>query len=290
MIKEVTKAPEPVPVEHASSSLGVSRSGYYKWNSHDEKNNPNDDEQLLKDEIHHIVIEFTGYGYRRVTHELRRRGFTVNHKRVLRIMKEENLIRKKRRFKPQTTDSDHEHKVHPNLIEDLEISRPNQVWASDITYVRLVKGFVYLAVIIDIFTRRCIGWELDHHIDTRLTLNALHHALENRKGTEREGLIHHSDQGVQYASREYIECLQEHGILISMSRKGNPYENAYAESFFKTIKTEEVYMNEYETYQDALENIGPFIEDIYNRKRLHSALGYMPPMEFEQEVGLNIEA
>ena len=290
MIKEVIETPKSVPVKHASSLLDVSRSGYYKWSSHDDHHHSDEQEKQLKGEIHHIIGEFTGYGYRRVTHELRRRGLTVYHKRVLRIMREEKLICKKRRFKPQTTDSNHEHRVHPNMIEDLEITRPNQVWASDITYVRLVKGFVYLAVLIGIFTRRCIGWELDHHIDTQLTLNALHNALENRKGTERKGLIHHSDQGVQYASGEYVETLEEHGIQVSMSMKGNPYENAYAESFFKTIKTEEVYMNEYETYQDALENIGPFIEDIYNRKRLHSALGYMPPMEFEREVGLNIEA
>lgn len=289
MIKEISKSCNSVSVKHASSLLGVSRSGFYKWSSDDNGLRPDSDARI-KDEIVKIIGECPGYGYRRVDPELRRRGFIVNHKRISRIMKQNNLICKKKRFKPTTTDSDHNNKVYPNLIRNIEIVRPNQVWASDITYIRLVKGFVFLAVIIDLFTRRCIGWELSRCLDNRLALNALRMALKVREDENLEDLIHHSDKGVQYTSAEYVMCLKEKNIRISMSRTGNPYDNAYAESFFKTLKVEEVYLNEYETYRDALENVGRFIEEVYNKKRLHSSLGYKTPMEFEREVSINIEA
>ena len=205
-------------------------------------------------------------------------------------MKEDNLLGVKKRFRLQTTDSNHGEKVYPNLVRDMVVTDINQLWVADITYIQLLKEFVYLAVIIDVFSRRCIGWELSRHIDTQLTLNALHKALRTRMTDDLDGLIHHSDQGVQYASREYVDCLKEHGIQISMSRRGNPYDNAFCESFLKTLKCEEVYLNEYETFNDAIQNIDHFIEEVYNLKRLHSSIGYKSPVDFEKALGLNIEA
>ncbi len=163
----------------------------------------------------------------------------------------------------------------------------NQVWASDITYVQLLHEHIYLAVILDLHSRKCIGWELSRNIDSQLAMNALAKALENRWSEFTQGLVHHSDQGIQYASTDYVDCLKEHNILISMSRKGNPYDNAFAESFIKTLKVEEVYLNDYGTFEDAYRNIWRFIETVYNRKRLHSALGYKSPDQFEMEVALN---
>ncbi len=238
----------------------------------------------LRNLIQNIAIEFPAYGYRRITVELRNRGYKVNHSK-LRLMREDNLLCIKKTFKLVTTDSDHNFRKYPDLLKDLEVSRINQVWAADITYIRLLKQYVYLAVIIDIFSRKCVGWELGKNLNAQLTLNALRKALKDRKP-----LIHYSDQGVQYASNEYVSCLEEHSIQISMSRKGNPYDNAFVESFIGTLKTEEVYLNEYETFSDALSNIGKFIEDVYNRKRLHSSLGYKSPEDFEMEVGLNTDA
>lgn len=288
MIDEHKDPAKPIPVKRAADMLEVSRSGYYKWTKRRENETNSEVEKRLLTEISRIVGEFPAYGYRRVTHELKRRGFTVNHKKVRRIMKENHLLVARKRFKPLTTDSNHNHRIYPNLVMDLAIERPNQVWASDITYIQLGRGFAYLAVLLDLYTRRCIGWALGRDLRTQLALDALYMALTSREGASLDGLIHHSDQGVQYASNEYVECLNAHGIQISMSRTGNPYDNAYVESFIKTLKTEEVYMNEYETFGMALENIERFIEEMYNKKRLHSALGYKTPMEFEQEVALNI--
>ncbi len=205
-------------------------------------------------------------------------------------MKEDNLLCVKKRFKLQTTDSNHGEKIYPNLARYLKIIGINQLWVADITYIQLSKEFVFLAVIIDVFSRRCIGWELSRHIDTDLTLNGLQNAFRTRKGDDLKGLIHHSDQGVQYASKEYVDCLKRHGILVSMSRKGNPYDNAFAESFIKTLKCEEVYLNEYGTFNDALTNIDRFIEEVYNSKRLHSSIGYKSPISFENALTLNIVA
>ncbi len=170
----------------------------------------------------------------------------------------------------------------------MRITGINQLWVADITYIQLLKEFIYLAVVIDVFSRRCIGWELSRHIDTGLTLNALRKAFRTRNSDDLKGLVHHSDQGVQYASREYVDCFKERGILVSMSRTGNPYDNAFAESFIKTLKCEEVYLNEYGTFNDALENIDNFIEEVYNSKRLHSSIGYKSPVDFEKTLSLNI--
>lgn len=174
-------------------------------------------------------------------------------------MKEDKLLCVKSRFRLQTTDSNHSENIYLNLAKDMMVTGINQLWVADITYIQLLREFVFLAVIVDVFSRRCIGWELSRHIDTQLTLNALHEALKTRRADDMAGLIHHSDQGVQYASQEYVDCLKEHGIKISMSRRGNPYDNAFAESFIKTLKCEEVYLNEYGTFKDALQNIERFI-------------------------------
>ena len=203
------------------------------------------------------------------------------------MLSENLLCRRKKAFKPVTTQSNHNFEVYPNLIENIRVTGLNQIWVSDITYIHLMKGSVYLAVIIDLFSRKCIGWHLSNDIDTYLSLNALDMAIAARQQLGFDSLIHHSDRGVQYASNDYIQKLEEFGIKISMSRSGNPYDNAFAESFMKTLKVEEVYMNEYEAFEDALKNIQRFIEEVYNEKRLHSGIGYMSPNKFEREV-LNI--
>ncbi len=219
-----------------------------------------------------------------MTHQLRRHGHVVNHKRVLRLMRENNLVFQRKKFSPITTDSEHNNPVYPNLLRGLPIKRPNQVWAADFTYIQLNKEFVYLAVELDIHTRCCIGWSLSRSLSSETALDALQMALYNRQDEDLHGLIHHSDRGVQYTSFAFTQCLRDHAIEISNSRKGNPYDNAYVESFFKTLKYEEVYLNEYETFEDAWDNIQAFIEDVYNRKRMHSALGYLSPIEFEQKL------
>jgi len=278
-----------VSINRAAELLDASRSGYYKW-LHNTLGSEveNDSDIEIKDEMQKIVIEFPGYGYRRVKVELRNRGYVVNQKKVRRFMKEDNLICVKKRFKLQTTDSNHGEKVYPNLAKNLEVIGINQLWVADITYIQLSKEFVFLAVIIDVFSRRCLGWDLGRNIDTQLTLNALLKALQTRKTDDLKNLIHHSDQGVQYASMEYVNYLKDVGIQISMSRKGNPYDNAFAESFMKTLKYEEVYLNEYGGFNDALQNIEHFIEEVYNLKRLHSSIGYKSPVDFEKAISLNI--
>ena len=267
-----------ISVKRACSAFQVSKSRFYEWKQEDL-------DKYLRKEIESIATEFPFYGYRRVSKELGRRDLLVNHKKVLRLMKEDNLIcRRKKAFRPVTTDSDHNYNIYPNLIKNIKVTGLNQVWVSDITYIRLFNGFVYLAAIIDIFSRKCIGWALGRDIDSMLTISALSMAIANRKHLGFIILIHHSDRGVQYASNDYIEILKKNGIKVSMSASGNPYDNAFAESFNKTIKVEEVYMNEYETFEDAYKNIKKFIEAVYNKKRLHSSIGYVPPEEFEREV------
>jgi transposase InsO family protein len=282
---------DSVSINRASELLEVSRSGFYKWfqRSIRPDSGPNLEIQI-REEIQNIVIEFPGYGYRRVTIELQNRDYSVKEKIVRKFMKEDNLLCVKRRFRLQTTDSNHGEKIYPNLARDLKVTGINHLWVADITYIQLSKEFVFLAVIIDVFSRRCIGWEVSRHIDTDLTLNALRNAFRTRKGDNLKSLIHHSDQGVQYASKEYVDCLKRHGILVSMSRKGNPYDNAFAESFIKTLKCEEVYLNEYGTFNDAITNIDRFIEEVYNSKRLHSSIGYKSPISFEKALTLNIVA
>ncbi len=238
----------------------------------------------LRDAIQKIALEWPCYGRPRITRELRNRGWKVNAKRVHRLMREDNLLCIRRRKFVVTTDSTHGLRVYPNLARDLVITGVDQLWRADITYVRLQEEFVFLAVVLDDCSRRVIGWALDRTLENDLALAALRMALERRNVTP--DLVHHSDRGVQYASREYVELLQEHGILISMSRKGNPWDNAACESFMKTLKYEEVHRSEYRDLAEARASIGEFLEKIYNQKRLHSALGYRPPAAFEAHLAV----
>ena len=270
-----------VSVSEMCKSLGVLRAEYYRWRSNRSRVDMDEDLEL-REEIQRVALEWSSYGYRRITAELRRRGIGVNHKRVLRLMREDNLLCLRKRGRIWTTDSNHSHKVYPNLARDLELSGVNQLWVADITYIRLLREFVYLAVILDAYSRRCIGWQLGQTLESELAIGALKMALCTRHLVP--GLVHHSDQGVQYASDEYTKLLRENRIQISMSRQGNPYDNAKAESFIKTLKMEEVYMYEYESMEEAYSRIGNFLEEVYNQKRLHSALGYVPPVEFEQSL------
>jgi transposase InsO family protein len=282
----------PFPVSAATMALGVSRSGYYRWLHSKEDVPVAGGDMLLREEIQRVAVEYPRYGYRRIAAELRNQGLCAPPKRVLRLMRMDNLLCARKQYRLCTTDSSHGEKVYPNLARGMSLSGVNQLWVADITYIRLEREFVYLAMVLDVFSRRCVGWELDRRIDTGLALSALRKALKARArdGVGLAGLVHHSDQGVQYASKEYVECLQEHGILISMSRRGNPYDNAYAESFMKTLKYEEVYLKEYDTFKEAWENIEHFIDQVYNLKRLHSGIGYQSPMEFEKTLNINIVA
>src|SRR5215204_6498033 len=284
MIAEAKENHPDISERDLCRMFSVSRSWYYERPSPEQRAYSRDVE--LRNAIERIVLEFPGYGYRRVTKVLQRRGWAVNHKRVLRIMREESLLcQLKRRFVP-TTDSAHSFRSYPNLIKDVEPERPDRIWLSDITYIRLPTAFCYLAAVLDAYSRRCVGWHLSRLIDTRLTLVALEMALAARRAEV--GLIHHSDQGVQYASSEYVERLEEAGARISMASVGNPYENAKAESFFRTLKMEEVYLKDYRNFEEAQENIAEFIEEVYNQKRLHSSLGYLPPVEFEALHALKV--
>ena len=255
--------------------MNLPRSTYY----HQSKSRP-DGEKALIARIEAVIEEFPGYGYRRVTKELHRRGFRDNHKKVLRVMKQQGLTRKPKRRWVRTTNSEHAHRVYPNLAQNLLVTGPNQLWVADITYIAILSGFVYLAVILDLFARRVVGHALSRSIDTALCLEALRMALAQRKPPA--GTIHHSDRGVQYASGDYVEVLNQNGFRISMARKGNPYDNAAAESFIKTLKSEEVYLWEYRTMNDVQNRLPYFIEEVYNHKRLHSSIGYVPPVEFEE--------
>jgi len=277
MIEHAHQQHPELSVERLCELFSVSRSWYYERGGQPESDA---EEIALRDEIERIILEFSGYGYRRVTHALKRQGWDVNHKRVLRIMREESLLcHLKKRFVVMTTNSRHGFPVYPNRLADLVLTAPDQAWVADLTYIRLRSAFVYLACILDAFWRRCVGWYLSRDMTTQLTLAALRQAIEQRQPPP--GLIHHSDRGVQYASDEYVEQLEQIGAQISMSSVGNPYDNAKAESFFKTLKLEEVYLKEYESLADAEANLEEFIEQVYNTKRLHSSLGYVPPTEFE---------
>jgi putative transposase len=254
---------------------GLSRTGLYRARMPRQATSV---EMEIRDEMQKVAVEWPAYGYRRMTAELQKR-YSVNHKRVLRMMREDNLLCVRRKKFILTTDSRHNLPVYPNLAAQIIPARVNQLWVADITYIRLRVEFVYLAVVLDAFSRRVIGWALGRTLEARLAVAALEMALSERKPVP--GLVHHSDRGVQYAAAEYTELLKRHKAQISMSRKGNPYDNAACESFMKTLKYEEVYRNEYRDFAEARAALGEFVERTYNRKRLHSALGYMPPAEFE---------
>ena len=275
MISEYRQRHPAASVRQMCQMLGVSRSWLY------EKPvcmDPTEGATSLRDAIERICLAFPGYGYRRVTAQLHRDGWTVNHKRVLTVMQTESLLcRLQRAFRPPSAGSTRV--AYPNLTQQLVVTKLNQVWVVDMTYIRLPQGFVYLACVLDAFSRRVIGWHLSGDIDTRLPLMALNKAIAARCPCA--GLIHHSDRGVQYASAEYITRLTDIGASPSMSKAGCPYDNAKAESFFKTLKKAEVYLNQYRNFEEAWINLGAFLEDVYKGKRLHSSLRYLPPTEFE---------
>lgn len=279
--------------------LGVNHSNYQHFvnTTQDLDYQKKLEDDLIRDEIEKLINKPASarYGYRPMTHQLKRNGFQinkkdVNHKRVLRVMKENNLLVEIKKAFINTTDSDHNFKKYSNLLkeEKVKVTRLDQVWVSDITYIKLPSGFVYLAVIIDAYSRKVIGYCLSKNIDTDLALEALKMALKNRKITNANSqLIHHSDQGVQYASHDYTNLLKFHGIRISMSHPGCPWENGMAESFFKTLKTNEIYLNDYQNIYEAKINLFRFINQVYNQERLHSSLGYLPPCEFEEFVKIS---
>jgi len=272
---------------------GVSRAGYYRCFM---TNQPARADADMSDHIQRISLAHRHYGYRRIAAELRREGHIVNAKRVLRLMREDNLLcLRAKPFVPHTTDSRHGFAVVPNLTRGLIPTGLDQIWVADITYVRLGEGFVYLAVVLDAHSRKVVGWALDDHLEARLAIQALDMAILARDPAP-GSLIHHSDRGVQYACGDYAQRLEARQIAASMSRVANPYDNAKAESFMKTLKAEEVNAKTYATLEDARRQIGAFIETVYNVDRLHSALGYKPPAEFEAELNrshkpqINVEA
>jgi len=264
--------------EHACEVARISRAGFYR---HYEEHEPRQADVELRDAIQKIALANRCYGYRRVTAELKHQGTIVNHKRVLRLMRADNLLAVRKRRFVFTTDSSHTYAIYPNLAARLNVTGINQLWVADITYVRLRETFLYLAIVLDAFSRRVVGWELGEDLRAELALRALDRALADRQ--IETGIVHHSDRGVQYCCSAYVEKLQTHGFAISMSRTGNPYDNAKAESFMKTLKTEEVYLRQYRDQEDARASIQRFIEEVYNRKRLHSSLGYLSPDTFEQQ-------
>jgi len=269
-------------IEQMCQLAGVSRAGFYRSLLERE---PVEEDMGVRSAIQQVFAEHKRrYGYRRVSAELRRRGMLVNHKRVARLMREDNLLAVQPKSFVVTTDSDHELEVYLNLASRMKLTGINQLWVADITYIRLRREFVFLAVILDGFSRRVVGWELDRTLAARLPLAALERAIAERKPPP--GLVHHSDRGVQYASGAYVGLLRKHGLIPSMSRPANPYDNASCESFLKTLKREEIYASEYRDLDHLRENIAAFIERYYNRVRLHSALGYRTPEEFEQVAAL----
>jgi putative transposase len=287
----ITRARErlpELPMQRMCQLMGVSRSLLYRLPA--DRSQAQAQEAKLLEAIERITLAFPGYGYRRVAAQLARDGTPVNHKRVLRLMREQGLLCRLKRRWVATTDSAHGLRTYPNLLKNIKASQLtglDQVWVADITYVRLEEGFCYVAAVLDAFSRRVVGWHISRDIDAVLVVRALEKALEARRPVP--GFLHHSDRGVEYACRGYVERLEAVGARISMSRKGCPRDNAQAESFFRTLKVEEVYLQEYASFAQASACIGQFIEAVYNQKRLHSSLGYLPPAEFEEKVKTEVE-
>jgi|KBSSwiStaDraftv2_1062776.scaffolds.fasta_scaffold224877_2 transposase InsO family protein len=266
-------------VRELCQTAAVSRASYYRrWR----KQEPREEQIAVRDAIQRLALENRHYGYRRITRLLKRDGWEINHKRVLRLMRADNLLCIRRRRFVITTDSDHSWRVYPNLAPRMQVRGINQLWVADITYVRLKQEFIYLAVILDVYSRRVVGWNISRQLGGSISQQALEMAIDQRQPAP--GLIHHSDRGVQYACGQYVEKLQEAGIVISMSRPGNPWDNAWAESFMRTLKREEVDGRRYRNFADAESSIATFIEEVYNQHRLHSALDYLSPMEFEADL------
>jgi putative transposase len=274
------KAGRGLRVERMVELGRVSRASMYRFDESTHRSHEADMD--LRDAIQRIALEWPSYGRPRITAELRRRGWKVNPKRVYRVLREDNLLCIRKRKFVVTTDSNHGRKVYPNLARTMVLTGMDQLWVADITYIRLREEFIFLAVILDAFSRRVIGWALDRTLEDQLTLTALKMALSRR--SVQPGLVHHSDRGSQYASGDYTDLLKENGIGVSMSRKGNPWDNAACESFMKTLKYEELFRSEYRDVREAHLSIREFLEKIYNQTRLHSALGYLPPTEFEANL------
>ncbi|HEY7167975.1 MAG TPA: IS3 family transposase [Candidatus Binatia bacterium] len=282
MIEQKMQVQGSLPLVELCQLSGVSRASYYRrWLAE----RASDEEMVVRDRLQQLALQHRHHGYRYITKLLKREGWTINHKRTLRLMREDNLLRLRRRKWVHTTESDHDRPIYPNMARLLKVQGPDQLWVADITYVRLRSEFVYVAILLDVFSRRVVGWTIGKNLDSSLTERALEKAIQARQ--PKPGLVHHSDRGWQYACNDYIAMLNRYGIEISMSRSGNPYDNAYAESFMKTLKTEEVDGRRYHSLEEAASSIETFIEVFYNQQRLHSKLGYLSPAEFEAGCTLN---